>query len=86
MLDSKSVNYSIVYYTDRHLHRSRFKMNFFYIYYKIISLDETSISPAMIAEYSRCTSDKRCIIKTDNTFFFLKFTLLVAIKNTKCIG
>ena len=40
----------------------------------------------MIAEYSRCTSGKRCIIKTDNSFFFRKFTLLVAIKNTKCIG
>lgn len=59
---------------------SKYKLN------KIINLDETSISPAMIAEYSRCTSGKRCIIKTDNSFFFRKFTLLVAIKNTKCIG
>jgi len=52
----------------------------------IISLDETSISPAMIAEYSRCESGKRCVVKTDDNFFFRKFTLLVAIKNTKCIG
>ena len=53
---------------------------------KIISLDETSISPAMIAEYSRCESGKRCVVKTDDSFFFRKFTLLVAIKNSKCIG
>jgi transposase-like protein len=53
---------------------------------KIISLDETSISPAMIAEYSRCESGKRCVVKTNDSFFFRKFTLLVAIKNTKCIG
>jgi len=53
---------------------------------KIISLDETSISPAMIAEYSRCESGKRCVVKTDNSFFFRKFTLLVAIKNSKCVG
>ena len=59
---------------------SKYKLN------KIISLDETSISPAMIAEYSRCTSGKRCIVKTDDSLFFRKFTLLVAIKNTKSIG
>ena len=40
----------------------------------------------MIAEYSRCESGKRCVVKTDDSFFFLKFTLLVAIKNSKCIG
>jgi len=59
---------------------SKYKLN------KIISLDETSISPAMIAEYSRCTSGKRCVVKTEDSFFFRKFTLLVAIKNSKCIG
>ena len=59
---------------------SKYKLN------KIISLDETSISPAMIAEYSRCDSGKRCVVKTDDSFFFRKFTLLVAIKNSKCIG
>ena len=59
---------------------NKYKLN------KIISLDETSISPAMIAEYSRCTSGKRCVVKTDDSFFFRKFTLLVAIKNSKCIG
>ncbi len=53
---------------------------------KIISLDETSISPVMIAEYSRCQIGHRCIIKTDDSFFYRKFTLLVAISNSKCIG
>jgi len=53
---------------------------------KIISLDETSISPAIIAEYSRCQIGQRRIIKTDNSFFYRKFTLLVAISNSKCIG
>ena len=33
---------------------------------KIISIDETSISPAMIMEYSRCDSGKRCVIKTND--------------------
>ena len=46
---------------------------------KIISLDETSIQPAMIPEYSRCDLGKRCVYKTDNSFVFRKFTLLVAI-------
>ena len=35
---------------------------------KIISIDETSISPAMIAEYSRCALGKRCIFKTSDSF------------------
>ena len=55
-------------------------------YNKIISLDETSISPTMIAEYSRCQMGQRCIIKTDDSFFYRKFILLVAISNSKCIG
>ena len=58
----------------------KFKLN------KIISLDETSIQPAMIMEYSRCPLGKRCILKTDDSYFFRKFTLLVAISNSKCIG
>ena len=47
---------------------------------------DTSISPAMIAEYSRCYLGKRCLFKTDDSYFFRKFTLLVAISNSKCIG
>lgn len=42
---------------------------------------ETSISPAIIAEYSRCSLGKRCIFKTSDSSFFRKFTLLVAISN-----
>jgi transposase len=53
---------------------------------KIISLDETSIKPAMLMEYSRCELGKRCIIKTDDSYLFRKFTLLVAISNSKCVG
>ena len=53
---------------------------------KIISLDETSIQPSMIIEYSRCSLGKRCIVKTDDSYLFRKFTLLVAISNSKCIG
>jgi len=53
---------------------------------KIISLDETSIKPAMLKEYSRCKLGKRCVVKTDDSYIFRKFTLLVAIKNSKCVG
>lgn len=53
---------------------------------KIISLDETSIKPAMILEYSKCSLGKRCIIKTNDNYVFKKFTLLCAINNKKCIG
>ena len=53
---------------------------------KIICLDETSIKPSMILEYSRCRLGKRCVIKTDDNIVFQKFTLLVAISNSKCIG
>tara|TARA_B100000795_G_C22799549_1_gene441107 strand:+ start:645 stop:1676 length:1032 start_codon:yes stop_codon:yes gene_type:complete len=53
---------------------------------KLISLDETSIQPSMIMEYSRCELGKRCIVKTDDSYLFRKFTLLVAISNSKCIG
>lgn len=53
---------------------------------KIISLDETSVSPAMLPEYSRCYLGKRCIVKTNDNFVFQKFTLLVAISNSKCVG
>jgi transposase len=53
---------------------------------KIISFDETSISPALIMEYSKCSLGKRCVIKTDDNYVFRKFTLLCAISNSKCIG
>ena len=53
---------------------------------KLISLDETSIQPSMIMEYSRCDLGKSCIVKTDDSYLFRKFTLLVAISNSKCVG
>ena len=53
---------------------------------KIISLDESSIQPAMIPEYSRCPLGRRCIVKTDDSYFYRKFTLLCAVNNSKCVG
>jgi transposase len=53
---------------------------------KIISLDETSIQPSMIMEFSKCALGKRCVVKTDDNYFFRKFTLLCAISNSKCVG
>jgi len=45
----------------------------------IISLDEISIQPAMIPEYSRCNLGNRCILKTDDSYLYRKFTLLSKI-------
>lgn len=40
----------------------------------------------MIMEYSRCELGRICVVKTDDNYIFRKFTLLVAISNSKCIG
>ena len=53
---------------------------------KIISLDETSIKPTIIPEYSRCNLGERCVFKTDDNYVFKPYTLLVAINNRKTIG
>ena len=53
---------------------------------KIICLDETSIQPSMMLEYSRCQLGQKCIVKTDDNYVFRKFTLLVAINNSGCVG
>ena len=53
---------------------------------KIICLDETSVGSALKPTYSRCDLGRRCIIKTTNQFVFRKFTLLVAISNSKWVG
>lgn len=53
---------------------------------KIICLDETSVGSALKPTYSRCELGRRCTIKTSNQFVFRKFTLLVAINNSKCVG
>jgi len=52
----------------------------------IISIDESSVSTSLSFNYCRNFLGKRCIIKTDNNFVFQKFSLLVAIDNTKCIS
>ena len=53
---------------------------------KIINLDETSVQPAMIMEYSRCNLGERCIVQTNDNYIFHRFTLVAAINNKKCIG
>ena len=35
---------------------------------------------------SRCDLGKRCVIKTNDNYVFRKFSLLVAINNSKCVG
>ena len=45
-----------------------------------ISLDESSIQPAMLPEYSRCPLEED-IVKTNDTYFYRKFTLLCAVNN-----
>jgi len=57
-----------------------------YLLDKIISLDETSIKPAMYLPYSKCFLGKRCVVKTDDNYVFRNFTLLCAISNSKCVG
>jgi len=52
----------------------------------IISLDETNVGALLMPSYSRCFIGKRCTIKTNKNFVFQKFTLLVAISNSKRIG
>ena len=42
---------------------------------KNICLDESSIEPAMMLEYSRCQLGKKCVVKTDDNYVFRKFTL-----------
>ena len=53
---------------------------------KIICLDETSVGSALKTNYSRCNLGRRCVIKTTSQFVFRKFTLLVAISNSKWVG
>lgn len=52
----------------------------------IISIDETSISTSLKYNYCREKIGDRCIIKTDDNSVFEKYSLLVAICNSKCLG
>ena len=40
----------------------------------------------MIPEYSRCSHRRRCVIKTDDSYFYRKFTPLCRVNNSKCVG
>ena len=40
----------------------------------------------MYLPFSKCDLGKRCVVKTDDNYFFRKFTLLCAISNSKCVG
>ena len=53
---------------------------------KIICLDETSVGSALKPTYSRYNLGRRYVIKTTSQFVFRKFTLLVAISNSKWVG
>ena len=53
---------------------------------KIISVDETSIHPQIINNYSRCELGKRCVKKTTNNAVFKKYTLICAINYQGIIG
>jgi len=52
----------------------------------IICIDETSVYARIKNSYSRCDLGKRCIIKTNDNKVFVKYTILVAISNSKIIG
>ena len=46
---------------------------------KIISIDETSLSPFMYRRYSRCKLGDKCVQETDNNKVFTKHTFVGAI-------
>ena len=53
---------------------------------KIISIDETSLTPFMYKAYSRCEMGSRCIETTDNNKVFTKHTFVVAITSRQTLG
>ncbi len=53
---------------------------------KIVSVDETSITPFMFRPYSRCGLGDKCIETTDNNKVFTKHTFVAAITNRRCLG
>ena len=52
---------------------------------KIISIDETSLTPFMFRNYSRCPLGDRCIESTDNNMVFTKNTFVGAITSKKIL-
>jgi transposase len=53
---------------------------------RIISIDETSLSPFMFRPYGRCAIGNRCVQKTSNNKVFTKHTFIAGITNSKILG
>ena len=53
---------------------------------RIISIDETSLTPFMYRAYSRCDLGDRCIQVTDNNRVFTKHTFVCAITDARLLG
>jgi len=53
---------------------------------RIISIDETSLTPFMFRPYSRCPLGEKCIETTDDNKVFTKHTFVGAISSSKIMG
>jgi transposase len=53
---------------------------------KIISIDETSLTPFMFRPYSRCPLGDKCIETTNNNKVFTKHTFVGAISSSRMMG
>jgi hypothetical protein len=53
---------------------------------KIISIDETSLSPFMFRPYGRSEIGNRCMQRTSNNKVFTKHTFIAGITNSKILG
>ena len=53
---------------------------------RIISIDETSLTPFMFRAYSRCQLGDKCVQVTDENRVFTKHTFVAAITNQRLLG
>ena len=53
---------------------------------RIISIDETSLTPFMYRAYSRCRLGDRCVQVTNENRVFTKHTFVAAITNARILG
>lgn len=53
---------------------------------RIVSIDETSLTPFMFRPYSRCALGEKCIEITDENKVFTKHTFVGAITSSRCVG
>jgi transposase-like protein len=53
---------------------------------RIISIDETSLSPFMYRAYSRCRLGDRCVQSTNDNRVFTRYTFVAAITNQRVLG